>query len=305
MAERRFHKVAVLYGGASSEREVSLRSGSAVCQGLLKAGINAHLFDPAVQALHQLPQEGFDCAFIALHGRGGEDGMVQGALEWLDIPYTGSRVLGSALGMDKVRCKQIWQSEGLPTAPYCVVRQPIDIDRATRILDELGTVIVKPVHEGSSIGMAKATTAEDLLQATNYALTLDQDVLVERWINGDEYTVSIVGNRALPAIQMKTPHVFYDYEAKYQSDTTQYFCPCDLPDDVEYELQKLSLAAFHAVGCEGWGRVDLMRDAGGRFCLLEVNTVPGMTETSLVPKAAAAKGISFSELVVQILEMAH
>lgn len=305
MAEQRYRKVAVLYGGRSAERDISLLSGEAVFNALQQAGVQAELFDPAERPLQQLHDEQFDCAFIALHGRGGEDGAVQGALEWLNIPYTGSRVLGSALGMDKVRCKEIWQSVGLPTAPYQVIREGISLDEATRILDELGTVIVKPAHEGSSIGMAKATTPEALRVAVNEALAIDELVLIERWISGEEFTVSILGEQALPAIRMKTPNVFYDYEAKYQAKTTQYFCPCGLNEEDEKAVQKLSLQAFKALDCQGWGRVDLMRDAGGRFCLLEVNTVPGMTTSSLVPKAAAATGMSFTQLVLNILDMAH
>jgi len=299
-------KVAVLYGGDSAEREVSLRSGEAVCKGLKNAGYDAFLFDTQNNDLDALKQEKIGCAFIALHGRGGEDGCIQGALEYMDIPYTGSGVLGSALSMDKIRSKQIWQSLGLPTAQFSVVeKQGFVPESAAQILADLGgKVMVKPANEGSSIGMAKAENTEQLANALEEAFGFDEQVLVEAWIEGPEYTVSILGDEALPAIHMETPREFYDYEAKYQSTTTQYHCPCGLPEGDEKELQTLALSAFKATGAKGWGRVDVMRTASGQWQLLEVNTVPGMTETSLVPKSAKAYGLSFDQLVARILQLA-
>ncbi|PSJ46675.1 D-alanine--D-alanine ligase [Zobellella endophytica] len=302
-----FGKVAVLFGGRSAEREVSLRSGAAVLAGLERAGVDAHGIDTRDYPLARLKEEGFDRAFIVVHGRGGEDGTLQGALEHLGIPYTGSRVLGAALGMDKIRTKQVWQAMGLPTAEFRVVHKN-DFnpgDAAALLAQFMGPVFVKPSHEGSSIGMTKATDAASLAAAIEEAFSFDDEVLIERFIEGDEYTVSILGDDALPAIRLRTPHDFYDYSAKYQSGDTEYLCPCGLNEADEAELGVLSLAAFRAVAASGWGRVDLMRDRQGRWWLLEVNTVPGMTETSLVPKAARVAGLSFEQLVVRVLEMAH
>ncbi|WP_406665942.1 D-alanine--D-alanine ligase [Gallaecimonas sp. GXIMD1310] len=297
-------KVAVLLGGRSAERDISLLSGQAVLRGLRAAGVDAHPFDPAEQPLLALKSQGFEQAFIALHGRGGEDGTVQGALEWLGVAYTGSRVLGSALAMDKVRSKQIWQAMGLPTAPFWVLSGTgLDSDLATAMM--AAPVMVKPCREGSSLGMTKACNLEQLHAAVAQAAALDDVVLVERWIDGPEFTVGILDGQALPVIQMKTPNSFYDYQAKYQSNTTQYLVPCGLPAEQETALQELALAAFNAVGAEGWGRVDVMLDANGQMQLLEVNTVPGMTEKSLVPKAAAAMGMDFSTLVCRILASAR
>ncbi|ROQ30768.1 D-alanine--D-alanine ligase [Gallaecimonas pentaromativorans] len=297
-------KVAVLLGGNSAERPISLLSGEAVLRGLIAGGIDAHAFDPAERPLEDLHREGFDKVFIALHGRGGEDGTVQGALEWLGIPYTGSRVLGSALAMDKVRTKQIWQSLGLPTADFWILEKGLlDDTLAADIMT--GPVMVKPSREGSSLGMKKASTVAELKDAVAEAVALDDVVLVERWINGPEFTVGILDNQPLPVIQMKTPNGFYDYQAKYQSNTTQYLIPCGLPAEQEDALKVLSMKAFHAVGAEGWGRVDAMLDEHGHFQLLEVNTVPGMTEKSLVPKAAKATGMDFSTLVCRILASAR
>ena len=297
-------KVAVLLGGRSAERDISLLSGQAVLRGLRAAGVDAHPFDPAEQPLLALKSQGFEQAFIALHGRGGEDGTVQGALEWLGVAYTGSRVLGSALAMDKVRSKQIWQAMGLPTAPFWVLSGTgLDRDLATAMM--AAPVMVKPCREGSSLGMTKACNLEQLHAAVAQAAALDDVVLVERWIDGPEFTVGILDGQALPVIQMKTPNSFYDYQAKYQSNTTQYLVPCGLSAEQETALQELALAAFNAVGAEGWGRVDVMLDANGQMQLLEVNTVPGMTEKSLVPKAAAAMGMDFSTLVCRILASAR
>lgn len=299
-------KIAVLYGGNSAERAVSLNSGKAVANGLNRAGFSdVNLIDTKGFELGELKKLGIERVFIALHGRGGEDGTLQGALEYLDIPYTGSGVLGSALAMDKVRCKQIWQSLNYPTAKFAVVhKKSFSAEHSFDVLASLGgKAMVKPATEGSSIGMAIANNAEELTHALAVAFEYDEQVLVEAWINGLEYTVSILGNKALPAIQMETPNAFYDYEAKYQSTTTQYHCPCGLDEEVESELQSLAVKAFNAVGAEGWGRVDFMLNTDNQWQLLEVNTVPGMTETSLVPKAANVAGFSFSDLVTNIIEL--
>jgi len=296
-------KVAVLYGGTSAEREVSLNSGEAIANGLKQAGFNAILFDTKTVALTDLLTEEVDRVFIALHGRGGEDGCIQGALEYLNIPYTGSNVLGSSLSMDKVRSKQIFKACNLPTAAFTVVNKA-DLEHLSldKVLSELGgRVMVKPANEGSSIGMAQAQTVEQLRNALIEAFGFDNEVLLEAWIDGPEYTIAILGGKALPAIHMETPREFYDYEAKYQSNSTQYHCPCGLSDADENELKALALKAFYATGAQGWGRVDIMRNDAGDWQLLEVNTVPGMTETSLVPKAAKVFGLNFSELVSEIL----
>ena len=300
-------KVAVLFGGHSAEREVSLKSGAAVTAGLLRAGVDAHALDTAEYDVHQLGRDGFTHAFIALHGRGGEDGVMQGALEQLGIPYTGSRVLGAALAMDKIRTKQIWQSQGLPTALYRIVT-PINFNTtiASDIIADLGApVIIKPAKEGSSIGMAKVHNVAELEVAVTAAFAYDNEILVEQWIEGPEFTVAILGDEVLPVIQLKTPNSFYDYQAKYQSNTTEYLCPAPITDEQRQQLQAYALKAFHAVAAEGWGRVDAMLDAQGQFQLLEVNTVPGMTEKSLVPMAANAAGYNFDTLVSKVLALAH
>nr|WP_136250323.1 D-alanine--D-alanine ligase [Ningiella ruwaisensis] len=298
-----YGKVAVLLGGDSAEREVSLASGRAVLSALLEAGIDAHPFDPAERSIHELLSDNFERAFIILHGRGGEDGVMQGALEQLDIPYTGTGVLGSALAMDKVLSKLVWSARDLPTADYRVLdKQTFNANECAQILEDLGgSVMVKPSHEGSSIGMAKANNAEQLARAVEDAFSYDDNVLVEAYINGPEYTVAILNGQALPSIRMTSPNVFYDYEAKYQTNTTQYFCPSGLPMAQEQQLARLALTAFEALSGKGWGRVDVMRDNNGNFFLLESNTVPGMTEKSLVPKAAKQAGISFTQLVINIL----
>lgn len=299
-----FGKVAVLFGGNSAEREVSLNSGNAVLNALLRQGIDAHAIDPKHDDISQIKKLGFDRAFIVLHGRGGEDGTIQGFLQTLDIPFTGSDVSSSAIGMDKAKTKQIWQSCQLPTADYqIIVKENFEPSTATDILSSLsGTVMVKPVHEGSSIGMAKVENAEQLISALEEAFKFDSKVLLESWITGDEFTVSMLNGEALPAISMKTTNVFYDYQAKYQSTDTQYLCPCGLSDNELTELNQLSVEAFKAIGCSGWGRVDFMRNNNKNWFLLEVNTVPGMTEKSLVPKAAKQAGISFDQLVLDILK---
>ena len=295
--------IAVLYGGNSAERDVSLNSGKAIAKGLEKTGFTVHLVDTKEQPLTELIEKNIKRAFIALHGRGGEDGAIQGALESFNIAYTGSNVLGSALSMDKVRTKQMFEACNLPTAPFTVVQKAefAELDVA-KVLEELGgKVMVKPAHEGSSIGMAMADTPKRLHNALVEAFGFDGDVLLEAWIDGPEYTVAILGDEALPAIHMETPREFYDYEAKYQSTSTLYHCPCDLPKEQEEQVKALSLQAFKATGASGWGRVDLMQNAQGEWQLLEVNTVPGMTETSLVPKAAKVYGLNFNELVERIV----
>ncbi|MDV6316010.1 D-alanine--D-alanine ligase [Idiomarina sp. HP20-50] len=298
-----FGKVAVMLGGTSAERDVSLKSGMAVLKGLVAKGIDAHAFDPAAHSLQELVDDGFERVFIALHGRGGEDGSMQGALQILEMPYTGSGVLGCALGMDKVRCKQIWHSLGLPTANWRVVTQA-DIEQlnAESLLLELGgRVIVKPAREGSSIGMSSADSGPRLAAALRHAAQFDDDILVEQWIEGAEYTIGLLEGTALPVIRLQTPHEFYDFEAKYQANDTQYHCPAGLSDEDEVSLRKLAERAFSAIGASDWGRIDVMRNKEGDWFLLEANTVPGMTEKSLVPMAAKAAGLSFNDLVERIL----
>ena len=299
----KFGNVAVMFGGHSAEREVSLNSGAAVLKALVNVGVDAHAFDPKERSISTLTTDNFDRVFIVLHGRGGEDGTMQGVLELMKMPYTGSGVLGAALAMDKIKTKQIWCALGMPTAHYHVINSANDqaVNYQQLLTDLGGKVMVKPSHEGSSIGMAKVTTAGQLEQAIINAAKFDSEVLLEQWIEGQEYTVAILGQQALPAIRMTTPNDFYDYEAKYQTDTTEYHCPCGLNEEDELHLGKIALAAFNAVNAKGWGRVDFMRDQQGNWYLLEVNTVPGMTEKSLVPKAAAVADISFEQLVVNIL----
>lgn len=297
MDMRKFGKVAVLLGGTAAERSISLISGKAVLEALLAAGVDAHAFDPAERPVTELA--GFDRAFIVLHGRGGEDGTMQGLLEWMKIPYTGSGVLASALGMDKARTKQVWIGCGLPTPKYARLHQGSDWGR---VVADLGLpIMIKPAHEGSSIGMCKVMHADELPAGYANAAAFDSEVIAERWITGSEYTVSILGDRALPVIRMKTDRNFYDFEAKYQAHDTQYLVPCGLTPEKEAELQQLALAAFAAVGARGWGRIDAMMDEQGHFWLLEVNTVPGMTDHSLVPMAAQAAGLNFRALVLAIL----
>lgn len=299
-----FGRVAVLLGGNSAEREVSLRSGQAVLASLLRQSVDAFAFDPAESQLTDLIKEKVDRVLIMLHGRGGEDGTVQGALEWLGVPYTGSGVLGSALAMDKIRSKQIWESRGLPTAKYQIAdKTSFEAGSCSAIMKKLGNkVMVKPAREGSSIGMAKVTSAKQLETAIQDAFNYDNQVLLEQFIDGPEYTVSLVQGRALPSIRMSTPHTFYDYAAKYHDNTTEYFCPSGLSDSQEAELATLCSEAFYALSGKGWGRIDVMQQSDGSFCLLESNTVPGMTEKSLVPKAAKVAGMNFDSLTLAILE---
>lgn len=292
-------RVVVLYGGDSAEREVSLKSGAAVLAALQRAGVDALGYDPAEGGLVGLEALNPDRVFIALHGRGGEDGTLQGALELLGIPYTGSGVLASALGMDKQRTKLVWQALGLPT-PESEMLGP-DSDW-TAVVARLGLpLIVKPVHEGSTLGITIVDSAEDLARAYREAARFDPRVMAERFIRGEEYTVSLLGDQVLPAIRVEAAGGFYDYEAKYLSDETLYHLPCGLGEAEEAELAELSRRAFEVVGGEGWGRVDVMRDGEGRFWLIEVNTSPGMTDHSLVPQAAAHVGIDFEALVLRIL----
>ena len=292
----KFGKVAVLLGGKSAEREVSLDSGQAVLEALLRSGVNAEAFDPQTRSVTELVN--YDRAFIVLHGRGGEDGQIQGVLEWLNIPYTGTGVQGSAIGMDKVKTKQIWQGSDLPTAPYRIVSKDSNIED---VVAELGLpLIIKPVHEGSSIGMSKVEKVEDFANAVAKATAHDAIVMAEKWITGREFTIVLLNGQALPIIRLEPPKdvAFYDYEAKYQRNDVQYGIPCGLSAAEEQQLQALALRAFQAVGASGWGRIDAMQDEKGNFWLLEVNTVPGMTSHSLVPKAANAVGYSFDELFV-------
>lgn len=298
-----FGKVAVLLGGRSAEREISLKSGSMVLAALKSKGVDAHPFDPRDAGLDQLIAQKFDRAFIALHGRFGEDGTVQGALEYLGISYTGSGVMASALAMDKWRTKLLWQAAGVPTPPYELLTQDTDL---AEVAGRLGLpLMVKPAREGSSIGMSKVASVEKLAPSFELASRYDSVVIAERFIEGAELTCAILGDEALPLIRLETPRVFYDYEAKYFANDTRYICPCGLPREQEQRVQAAALAAFRLIGCSGWGRVDVMLDASGQPYLLEVNTVPGMTDHSLVPMAARARGIAFEELVVRILESAH
>ncbi|HGJ5875574.1 MAG TPA: D-alanine--D-alanine ligase [Arsenophonus sp.] len=304
------NKVAVLLGGNSAEREVSIQSGEAVVNGLRDAGIDAYPIDIKDFAVIKLKEAGYNKVFIALHGRGGEDGTLQGVLEFLGLPYTGSGVLASSLSMDKLRTKQLWASVGLPIAPYIA----LDKEQLVMMSDEtffatvsnLGLpLIVKPNLEGSSVGMSKVTSLLELRMALEFAFRYGKDVLIEKWLNGPEYTIAIVGDQVLPSIRIQPAGVFYDYDAKYLSNETQYFCPSGLKAEQEVQLKELALAAYKAIGCTGWGRVDVMKDNDGVFYLLEINTSPGMTGHSLVPMAAKQAGISFSQLVKKILELAE
>jgi D-alanine-D-alanine ligase len=296
-------KVAVLMGGRSAEREVSLKSGGMVLKALRSRGIDAHPFDPRERPLEDLMKEKFARAFIALHGRFGEDGTLQGVLEWLGIPYTGSGVLASALAMDKLRTKRLWQAAGLPTAACEVLGKETDFKAVAR---RLGTpLFVKPASEGSSVGMTKVRAAAALEEAYALAVNYDAVVIAEKFIDGPELTAAILGDEVLPLIRIETPREFYDYEAKYIAEDTRYLIPCGLSAKKEKALQALCLEAFRALGCRGWGRVDLMLDKRGRAYLLEVNTAPGMTDHSLVPMAARAVGLSYEDLCVRILEGAH
>jgi D-alanine-D-alanine ligase len=295
-----FGRVAVLLGGRSSEREVSLLSGRAVLAALGRRAVAAEAFDPAERPLAQLLDGGIERVWIALHGPGGEDGTVQGALECLGLPYTGSGVLGSALGMDKLRTKRLAQAIGVPTTDCVVLAEQSDLPLA---IERLGLpLIVKPATQGSSVGMTRVEHAEQFEGAWREALRFDPLVFAEPWLTGGEYTVAILQGAALPSIRIETPRAFYDYEAKYLRDDTRYHCPSGLSAQADAHLANLALAAFGACGAEGWGRADFMMDRTGRPQLLEINTVPGMTDHSLVPMAARAAGVEFDELVWRVLE---
>jgi len=300
---RQFGKVAVLFGGKSAEREVSLMSGNAVLQALREAGVDAHAFDPAAREVFELRREGFERVFIALHGRYGEDGTVQGALELLGIPYTGSGVMASALAMDKVRTKMIWVANGLPTPRWEVLEARSDF---SAVAGRLGLpLIVKPAHEGSTLGLTKVVYPGDLAAAYALAAGYDPLVLAEEFVAGTELTAAFLGEQALPLVRIEAPEGKYDYRNKYFSDETRYYCPCGLPEQEEAGIRALTLDAARALGCSGWGRADLIRRADGTVSLLEMNTSPGMTSHSLVPMAAKAAGLTFQQLVLRILDMAH
>ncbi len=297
---RDFGRVAVMLGGNSAEREVSLDTGGAVLEALLARGVDAHAWDPAQHEFAELATAGFDRVWIALHGPGGEDGALQGALQWLDMPYTGSGVMASALAMDKIRCKHLFEACGIPTPAYAVVRHEAD---AILAAEELGfPLILKPSEQGSSVGMTKVFDESDLSDAVALALRFGSVAMAERCIVGGEYTVAVLQGEALPSIRIETPRVFYDYRAKYESDRTEYHCPGTASAESEAQYAELALAAFREVGCTGWGRVDFMTGDDGLPQVLEVNTVPGMTSHSLVPMAAEEAGIDFPELCWRILE---
>ncbi|WP_096085333.1 D-alanine--D-alanine ligase [Agaribacterium haliotis] len=296
-----FGRVAVLYGGTSAERSVSLQSGAAILNALQEKGVNAFAIDIGEDVCQQLQQAEFDCAFIALHGMGGEDGKVQALLDLMGKPYTGSDHAASALAMNKLHTKQVWQSWGLPTPPYLTLEAELSLET---VLDTLGHVFVKPVHEGSSYGVSPARSLAELEQAAAAAKQFDSTVIAEKLIHGEEYSVAVLGSTVLPPIQIKFNGGFYDFNAKYESDKTEYLCPAPLDEQDESILKAIAGKAFRTVGCKGWGRVDFMRNQSGEFFLLEVNTVPGMTSHSLVPMAAKAIGLSFGDLVLEVLAMA-
>lgn len=300
-------KIAVLMGGTSNEREISLQSGNAVLDALRSQGFNAYPVDPKQQNVLTLKEQGFERVFNILHGRGGEDGVIQGVLEQLRLPYTGCGVLASALSMDKIRTKRLWQASGLPVARMITISRP---DFCTffpeKVVEELGLpVMVKPALEGSSVGLTKVKKITELKQAVEYALQFDETILIEEWLDGEEFTVPILGNEALPAVQIIPANEFYDYEAKYISDDTQYFCPAHLTEEREQTIRQLAKQAFDVLGCRGWSRIDIMTNRRGDFYLVEANTCPGMTSHSLFPKSAREKGYSFEQLVVKILELSN
>jgi D-alanine-D-alanine ligase len=297
---KKFGKVGVLLGGKSAERDVSLKSGTAVLNALQRSGVDVHAFDPATRTLGDLAMAEFDRVFITLHGRFGEDGCMQGALELMEIPYTGSGVMASAIGMDKWRTKLLWQAAGLPTPDYAVLTADSDF---AAIEKQLGLpIFVKPAREGSSIGMSKVKAAGTLKAAYELAAQYDDLVIAEKFVDGGEYTCAVLGTQALPMIKLVPKNEYYDFEAKYLRDDTEYRCPCGLSADQETVIQAMCVRAFQIVGCKGWGRVDVMLDSAGNPYLLEINTSPGMTDHSLVPMAARGAGIAFDELCVRILE---
>lgn len=297
--KRELGRVGVLLGGQSAEREISLQSGAAVTAALKEIGLDPIVIDVGVNAIADIQAAKLDRAFIALHGPGGEDGRIQAVLEYLQIPYTGSDVQSSALAMDKLRSKHLWRGMGLSTPDYATLNGDSNWEEVLQSLG--GDVMVKPAHEGSSIGMSRVQSARELEAAYNAAAKYDGNVLVERVITGAEYTVAILAGKALPPIKLETNHRFYDFDAKYLADDTNYICPCGLDAEKDQELRQLAQNAFNALGCRGWGRVDVMADSNDRFYLLEVNTVPGMTSHSLVPMAARAEGLSFEQLVALVL----
>ncbi|UDG80740.1 D-alanine--D-alanine ligase [Candidatus Hartigia pinicola] len=303
-------KIAILFGGKSTERAVSIKSGNAVLTGLHQAGIDAHLIDVKYFPIHTLKEKGFNKAFIALHGRGGEDGTIQGMLSFLDIPYTGSGVIASALSIDKIKTKNLWECAGLSVSPYIYLKHSqfnimSKVD-TQKLVSSLGLpLIIKPSLEGSSVGISKINKLADLSSALKLAFHFNDTVLVEKWLSGSEYTVTILGDKILPAIRIQPTGDFYDYKAKYLSNTTQYFCPSGLNAVLEMKLSQLAMHAYQVIGCQGCGRVDVMQDENGQFYLLEINTSPGMTRNSLVPISARQANINFSELVVRILELAN
>ncbi|OOF65486.1 D-alanine--D-alanine ligase [Rodentibacter sp. Ppn85] len=301
----RQEKIAVLLGGTSAEREVSLNSGKAVLDALVSQGYNAHPIDPKEYDVVNLKKDGFDRVFNILHGRGGEDGTMQGLLEQIGLPYTGCGVMASALTMDKMRTKMLWKAFGLPVAEMAVVtRDNLAQLDPQAVVEKLGLpLMVKPSLEGSSVGLTKVESVESLKSAVEFALKFDNTILIEEWLAGDELTVPVLDGRVLPAVRIVPEGEFYDYEAKYISDNTKYFCPAGLTAEREQELAILVKQAYDAVGCRGWSRIDVMCDAKGDFRLVEVNTNPGMTSHSLFPKSAATAGISFEQLVVNILEL--
>ncbi len=303
MSGQRFGKVAVLMGGRSGEREISLLSGNAVLAALREQGVDAHAFDPQHRDLSELKHQHFDRAFIALHGRHGEDGTVQGALELLGIPYTGSGVMASALAMDKWRTKLIWRTAGIPVAKDVLLNDASDWQAVARTLGL--PLIVKPVREGSSLGLTKVRAVAQLPEAYALAASFDRMVLAEEFVDGRELTASVLDTTALPLIRIEAPQGNYDYQNKYFSDDTKYHCPAGIPADLEHTIRDLSLQAFQVLGCEGWGRADLILRADNSFAFLEMNTSPGMTGHSLVPMAAKQAGMSFPQLVTRILEGAH
>lgn len=298
-------KIAVLLGGTSAEREVSLNSGKAVLEALLKQGYDAHPIDPKEYNVANLKKDGFNRVFNILHGRGGEDGTMQGLLEQIGLPYTGCGVMASALTMDKMRTKMLWKAFGLPVADMEVVTRETFAELDVQaVVEKLGLpLMVKPSLEGSSVGLTKVKAVDELKSAVEYALKFDNTILIEEWLAGDELTVPVLDSQVLPAIRIAPEGEFYDYNAKYISDNTQYFCPAGLTSEREQELALLVKHAYNAVGCRGWSRIDVMCDAKGDFRLVEVNTNPGMTSHSLFPKSAASVGISFEQLVVKILEL--
>ena len=297
----KFGRVAILMGGDSAEREISLISGKAVLTALRSEGVDAHTLDVGSDIVEQLHKGRFDRAFVMLHGRGGEDGQIQGLLQSMSIPFTGSNVVGAVLSMNKIISKQLWMQQGLPTAIFQRVTIESDVNI---VVQHLGLpLIVKPVNEGSSIGITKVNSADELLVAISLAAQFDTEIIAESWIHGDEYTVAVLDQTALPIVMLKTSHEFYDFKAKYEMDATEYLCPCYLSKEEKLYCRKLALKAFNTLRMEGWGRIDFMRDQNSIFYLLEANSVPGMTEHSLVPIAAKEFGLSFNKLIWKILEI--